>query len=273
MIESLQPIAVALPSAYLLAAFLYAMEFGGPRAPQVDWLRRATLFVAVALHTGFFVVLWSEAGAFPRLDLLTSFSAVALFTAALFALVAWKVEKKGIGGIVLSFVFLVQLVVSCFGSLRPEAKAAEIVHVLHVLTSILACSSVVLSGLLGGLYLLMYRQMRQRSFGVLFRQLPDLRTLALLTRRSALAGFVLLGLGLNLGIGWAHAKGLDAFRYTDPFVLVMLGLWIHFGIVAFSGRIPGVTAWRASLAAAAGFVVLVAALLINLTAATFHLKG
>jgi ABC-type uncharacterized transport system permease subunit len=270
--EGLQPIVVLLPVTYLLAAILYAMEFGGPRAPRVVALRRVALGAAMGLHTVFLVALWAGAGSFPHLDLLTAFSFVALFTALLFTAVSWNVEKKSIGGVVLSIVFLLQLVASCFADLRGEARPAGVAHVLHVATSILACSSVVLSGVLGGLYLLMYRQMRRRTFGVLFNQLPDLRTLARLTRRSALAGFLLLGLGLNVGIGWAHSMDLGTFRYTDPFVLVILGLWVHFGVVAFSRRIPGVTAWRASFAAAAGFLVLVAALLLTLTTATFHLQ-
>ncbi len=273
MNSSLQALSVALPVAYLLAAFLYAMDFGAPRAPRVVGLRRAALAAAAAMHVGLFVVRGEQAGGFPRLDTWAAVSAIALCTVLLFAGVSFNVAQKSIGGVVLGIVFAMQLVSSCFAPLYSTSRATDLVTLVHVATSTLASSAVVLSGILGGLYLLLYRQMRRRSFGALFRQLPDLQTLAHLTRRSALAGFLLLTIGLNVGIGWAHAEALAGFSYTDPYVLLVMALWIHFGIVAFSRWIPGLTAWRASFAAAAGFVVLLLAVLLTLTRATFHLQG
>ncbi len=273
MNPDLQVFAVLLPTGYLFAAILYAMEFGGPRAPRVVAMRRLAFAMVLAIHAAMFGLLGYGAGSFPRLDTWMAISAVALCTALLFAAISINVENKGIGGVVLGGVFAIQLAASCFAPLQAEAREASLVNMLHVTTSTLASSSVALSGVLGGLYLLMYRQMRLRSFGALFQRLPDLRTLARLTRRSALAGFLLLGVGLNLGIGWAHAEGLDSFSYTDPYVLIILGLWVHFGVVAFSKRIPGVTAWRAAFAAAAGFLALLVAFLLTLTTATFHLHG
>lgn len=268
-----QTFAVLLPTAYLLAAGLYAMDFGGPRAPRVVGLRRAALAVACLLHAGFFAERWSAAGGAPHVELWTSVSAIALCAVLLFLLVSWNVDQKGIGAVVLGAVFLLQLAASACVPLAPRAEPLGAAAFLHASTSVLASSAVVLSGLLGGVYLLMYRQMRRRSFGPLFQHLPDLATLANLTRRSALGGFVLLGLGLNLGIAWAHAEGLGTFSYADPYVLIIMLLWVHFGLVAFSRRIPGLTAWRAALAAAAGFAILVLAFLLTLTSATFHFQG
>jgi hypothetical protein len=92
-----------------------------------------------------------------------------------------------------------------------------------------------------------------------------------MTRRAALSGFVFLTIGLNLGFFVAHRDHVDGFGYTDPHVLLTLFLWVHFGIVAFSGRIPGLSARRASLAASAGLVALVLALFVTLfPSITFH---
>jgi hypothetical protein len=64
---------------------------------------------------------------------------------------------------------------------------------------------------------------------------------------------------------------VPGFSYTDPFVLVMLALVVHFGIVALSGRIPGLTARRAALAATGGLVLMVASLLVlQIARAGFH---
>jgi ABC-type uncharacterized transport system permease subunit len=121
---------------------------------------------------------------------------------------------------------------------------------------------------------MVFRQMRRQRFGPSVERMPSLQTLASMMRRAALAGFVLLGVGVNCGIAWAHAAGVSGFHYGDPFVLTLIVLWLHFGAVAFSGRIPGFTARRASLAAAAGLSVFALVGVLTLVPhLTFHWSG
>ena len=273
MTPAVQAIAVVLPVIYLTAAFLYAMSFGGPNAPQVRGPRRAVFATAALLHIAMFVIEGVASGGFPRLATTwEAISVVALCTALLYALTDWRFSdtEGSTGAVVLGSVFAMQLVASAFFPLSQAPEPADLVQSLHVVTSALASSAVVLSGLHGGLYLLLFRQMKRRSFGVLFQRLPDLQHLSTLTRLSALSGFVLLGVGVNVGIGIAHAQGVEGFSYTDPYVIVILGLWLHFGLVAFSGRIPGLSARRAAFAAAAGFLVLALAFVLTLTSVSFH---
>jgi ABC-type uncharacterized transport system permease subunit len=168
---------------------------------------------------------------------------------------------------------LMQLCASALGPLEPRAAGApaDFLSISHATTSVLAGSAVMLSGLHGSLYLLVLRRMRRGSFGPLVEHMPDLRTLALLTRRAALAGFLLLTVGVNLGIAWAHATDVPDFGYTDHWVLAMFVLWIHFGIVAFSRSIRGFSAQRASFAAAIGLAIfLIAGLISLLPLGSFH---
>ena len=116
-----------------------------------------------------------------------------------------------------------------------------------------------------------FRRMRERRFGALFQHLPSLDLLARMTRRAALAGFAFSTVGLNLGIALAHAKHVPGFGYSDPTVLLTLVLWIHFGVIAFSEKIRGITARRASFAATAGLVALLVSLFLTLfPTLTFH---
>ena len=50
-------------------------------------------------------------------------------------------------------------------------------------------------------------------------------------------------------------------REVNSFVLSMLAICFHFGLIAFSKRIPGITATRASWASVGGLALLLAALL------------
>jgi ABC-type uncharacterized transport system permease subunit len=169
--------------------------------------------------------------------------------------------------------FALQLLASSFGTLHPEPRDNGMgwFQVIHVATSVLATSALILSGIHGVLYLLLFREMRERRFGALFDHLPSLDLLARMTRGGALAGFVCLTIGLNVGIWMAHREKIPGFAYRDPEVALTIALWIHFGIVAFSSSIRGLGARRASYAAAGGLLVLLLSmLLIFFPSLAFH---
>jgi ABC-type uncharacterized transport system permease subunit len=249
------------------------LVFGGPRVPELGRMRRIWLRAALVLHTALFVVRWQIVGHFPVSETWSTISAVALATGALYAWIVRYVGHPGTGGIVLGVVFLMQLAASGLGPLEPHTRVDGVnaIQITHISTSVVAAAALVLSGLHGFLYLVLFRAMRKRRFGQLVEQLPDLSLLARMTRRAALAGFVLAGVGLNFGIWMAHRNGVPGFGYTDPHVLAMLILWLHFGAIAFSGRIRGFSARYASFAATAGLVVLLFTLLLPLfPGVTFH---
>lgn len=269
----LQPLGVLLPVGYALAAVLHGMAFGGPRAPQVRGLRVGVLRATLALHVLWFVARGRAVEHFPISDAWSAVSAVALSTALLYGWIARKSGHAGSGGIVLGFVFLLVTAASSFVDFapRPRPGGMGLLQVLHVATSAVAVAALVLSGIHGVLYLLLFREMRERRFGALFDHLPDLEKLAHMTRRAALAGFLGLTIGLNVGIWLAHREKIPTFDYRDPEVLLSIVLWLHFGVIAFSASIRGFGARRASFAAAGGLVALLASLaLIFLPGLSFH---
>jgi len=268
-----QALNVFLPLGYLVATVLHGMAFAGERAPALASQRRALLPAVLVAHAGLFVVHARGMRVFPVHGTWLMISAIAFATALLFLLVARKNRQETVGAIVLLLVTALQAIASAFGPMQlvAETSPSGAFRVLHVLTSVIASAALLLSGIYGFLHIVLYRQLRQRTFGTLFRQLPDLAVLARVLRRSALAGFLFLTVGLNVGIGMAHAMKTEGFQYRDPQVLLTLALWIHFGVIAFSQRIRGLSARRASFAAAAGLVTLIAVLFLTLIPAlTFH---
>ena len=283
MSTTLRAISVCLPPAYMLAAFLHGMAFAGPRAARVAAPRRAVLLGAIGLHAIYFGLRARELGHFPISDVWSTLSAVALGAAALQSWItrsprpaeqdARLPSHAGTGGVVLGIVFLVQLIASACApaELLPRPGGMGGFQILHVATSVLAAAALVLSGVHGILYLVLFREMRERRFGALFAHLPNLDVLARMTRSAALAGFLFLTIGLNVGIAMAHAEAAPGFRYQAPEVLLTLVLWIHFGVIAFSRFIRGFSARRASVAAAGGLIALLLSLLLILfPGVSFH---
>ena len=270
---AVQALNVGLPVVWLVAAVLHGMGFAGPEAPRFARIRRAVTGLALLLHLAVFLLHWSSSGASSVFDPWTTLSAVAFFLALLFLGTSLSIVESGVGGVVLLVVALLQLIASAFGPMeaRPPAESAGPLTFAHAITSVAAASALLLSALHGGLLLLVLRRMKRRKFGRIVRALPNLRVLARLTRRAALAGFLLLFAGINFGLGAAFHADVVGFHLSDPWVLTMLVLWVHFGVVAFSRLVPGFTAQRTSLAAGIGGCGLLAAsLLAVLPDYSFH---
>lgn len=307
MSTAVQALAVFLPLAYFAAAFLYGMHFGGRRAPSVEVPRRLALALALGLHLALGAGRWLQLSTFPVQDPWSTLSGIALGMVLLHVVassrpgtgrrakagaldeaaaedVAGEVplapgrwghrgSVAGSSALVLATAGLLQTLASAFAPLAPPVApdGPQAFRVFHVVTSLVAASALGLSGIHGWLYLVAFRRIRRHRFDPLVRGLPSLRHLSSMTRRSALLGFLLLTVGLNVGIAWAHNDELQSFHYSDPWVLAMLAIWIHFGVVAFSGSIPGLTARRTSLAAALGLAVFLSAGALTLIPeVTFH---
>lgn len=270
MNHAIQALGVLLPVLYALCALFHGVVFGGERSTKVDPLRRNVLNATLTMHFAYFVVRGVEIGQFPANDLWTTVSLIAFSTALLYAIIARVTGHSGSGGVALGLVFVLQMLASAFGSFVPVERAMGPWPITHVSLSAVASAALALSGVHGVLYLLLFREMRDRRFGAWFDHLPDLDILAKMTRRSALFGFLGLTIGLNVGIGLAHAEKAPGFNYAHPEVLLSLLLWIHFGIIAFSEKIGGFGARRASYAAAAGLVALFLSLLLVLLPRSFH---
>ncbi|MEC8496076.1 MAG: cytochrome c biogenesis protein CcsA [Planctomycetota bacterium] len=267
-----QALQVALPCGYLMTALLFVMAFAGEAEPRVARIRRPMLRGLLVLHLLLFGVHGYQSGGFPRFDVWMSLSSVAFATGLLFVGITFRTPQPTVGAITLPVVGALQMVSSMFARMQVQTvDPAPVATAVHVTTAALACAAIVLSGLYGFLYLLLLRQMKRQTFGAIFQRLPDLTRLAQMTRRSALAGFGGLALGVNIGFAIANSAGTSGFRYVDPTVLLALGVWLHFGLIAFSRRIPGLTAQRASWAAVGGLVVLIATLFLAVVpGATFH---
>ncbi|MFT7677069.1 MAG: ABC-type uncharacterized transport system permease subunit [Planctomycetota bacterium] len=272
MSTTIQALLVLLPPAYLTLAVLYGMAFAGERQPALAHVRKPLLMITLVAHAAIFALNAKSTGA-AVVGGMRIASATGLCVSLLFLLVTRRAHQPTVAGMLFAVVFLLQLAASAFGPMGPETSAnpGNAVDAIHALTMLLATSALVLSGIYGCLYLLLFRQLKSQKYGPLARWLPDMEQLTLSTRSTALAGFIFMTLGVNGGIALAHARGLETFSYMDPTVLLNIGLWVHFGVIAFSRSIPGITARRASIAAMAGLVTLLAAIaILAVPGASFH---
>lgn len=276
MNTAIQALTVLLPTAYLVVALLYGMAFAGDNQPRIAGARGKAAVALIALHLAYFVLHGLGSRSLPLANTWLVFSSIVLVTCAMSLVLSGHLHHPTVSCFLFALGGLLQLLASAFGPMTIEAagKGYGATQLLHALTSIFASSALLLSGIYGWLHLVLYRQMRAQRFGLLFSELPNLEKLARMTRRSALAGFVMLTLGVNIGIALGHAEREERFSYLDPHVLLSLFVWVHFGLIAFSEKIRGFSARRASLAAVTGMLTLLVLLLLALVPGlTEHTKS
>ncbi|MFT4539871.1 MAG: ABC-type uncharacterized transport system permease subunit [Planctomycetota bacterium] len=276
MNTTIQALAVFLPCGYLWVALLYGMAFAGEHQPRIAKARGSSALILIGMHLLYFVLFGIGTNSLPLSNTWLMISSIVWTTCVLSLILSGRLHHATVGCFLFFLGGILQMLASAFGPITLEEAGSGYgsTQLLHGLTSILASSALLLSGIYGWLHLMLYRQMRAKRFGLLFRQLPDLEKLSRLTRRSALAGFLMLTLGVNIGIGVGHASREGGFSYLDPHVLLSIFVWLHFGAIAFSERIRGISARRASFAAVAGMLTLIALLLLSLVPGiTDHTAG
>jgi ABC-type uncharacterized transport system permease subunit len=255
-----QFLAVLSPLAYLVAVGLYRQDLDADDDPQRRRRRGAWVAVAFGLHSGLIAWQIHAADGVPSLGFFSFLSALAYALVLFYGLLLARGEARGsgIGSVVVSTAFALHTAGMALGDLTPatDPDHSALFLALHVLCVLVAAAALVLSGIFGVLYLALYRRLREHRVGRLFAALPSLSELAGLMRRTALVAAGLLLLATNGGIWWAHAAGVPNFTYGAPFVWVILSLTVYFALIGFSGRIPWITARRASVAASLGLVLL-----------------
>ncbi|MAG58565.1 MAG: hypothetical protein CMJ83_19935 [Planctomycetes bacterium] len=266
MIEiEVHALATLLPVLYLIATFLYGMELGGPKAPKFRAGRHVVNGILLVVHLGWLLLLWQSLGHFPVADPWTAVSFMALSVMLVYLPIELMTGAPTTGVFVVGFAFTLQLIGSCLLplDLSPSGFARSPFFAVHVATALLATAALLLSGFFGALYLVLLRQIRAGRFGVLFRRLPDLESLSRLNRGVATLGFVLLTVGVNIGIWWAHSGAVERLDYTDPKVLPVLVLWLLFGVIGASPWIRGLTGRRAAVVAVLGASLLIVTLIVT----------
>ena len=103
---------------------------------------------------------------------------------------------------------------------------------LHVISALLGYSGITISAVYGVLYILLYKNLKENRFGLIFERLPSLEILQRLTFNSTVIGFILLTLAIVIGGIWLP-EAFPNFSYLDPKLISTLLVWLIFGYGLF----------------------------------------
>jgi len=123
---------------------------------------------------------------------------------------------------------------------------------LHVATVFVGFAIFALAFCAGIMYLLQERQIKQKSFGLLYRRLPSLETLDSLNYVCLTFGFPLITIGLISGFIYAGAV-LRSFWHWDPKEILSVITWLIYAILLHERLAVGWRGRRAAIMAIIGF--------------------
>lgn len=251
-----------LPLAYAAAAVVYGRLFFSEDETRLARKAQATLVGALSLHTAFLVFLGMHLQRCP----LGNFGEGLLFIAWILALIhllsEWMADTRRLGLFtllpaalcVLAGVFLQ----SDEYAFPPNLRSSLLVFHIGASLASYACFS--LAAILSGLYLLLHRKLKNKSFDLTFRKLPPLDKLDRLSANWSMLGSATMVASSIIGIWWVRQDGLAGMTANELAIYFVLAVFLGAGIAR---RLFGLRGRPHALLILAGFLVLVVTNLVG----------
>jgi len=214
---------------YLVAAGLYYLFFFDFKRHEARFAR-FVLVLLLLLHLGLIIVESIATNRPPLVSRAEALSVTAWCLGVMYLVVEVLSGRAEFGGFVLSLAAVFQFL----SLLHPTpAELPSVLRnpgfVMHAWMSLMAYSGFFLSFLFAVLYLVMRSEIKGHRLGWLFKRLPSMQTLDVMSAHSATVGFVLLTAGLISGAFWARSQWGYFFK-SDPKLVSSVAVWAVYGV-------------------------------------------
>jgi HemX protein len=265
-----------LPLGYLLALVAYLGVFV-EHGRKVERVATPLAWGIVLVHAAYLMISAIGYQHVPTANTWESLSFVAFALALVYLILEWRQGERSTGVFILGVVLLFQTLSSAFVTHTrevPEILRSPMFGV-HVTAALLGYVALAVSAVYGFMYLLQYRQLKNRHAGLLFQRLPNLETLSRLNIGALGFGWLGLTIAIIAGATWAttlEVQGrIEGNVLTDPKFLLTAGLWVLYGL-CLGGRY--MLRWANRTLATASIVgfalMLTSSLAVTLVLRSFH---
>lgn len=276
MLTTLSVLNGLLPVGYLAALLGYLVVFVQPDSRLARPVTAVTGLMVV-IHGAYLVLSGFAYGHVPLANTWESMTFVAFAVALVYLVLEWQTRERATGAFLLAGVLFLQILSTAFISHSrdvPDILRSSMFGI-HVTTALLGYVALAVSAIYGVMYLIQYRQLKQKHVGLLFQRLPNLETLSRLNVRALGLGWLGLTVAILAGTAWAITLGrsgeLEVNLLLDPKFLMTLGLWVVYGICLaglYVLRWPKNT--LATLTVVAFALMLASSLMVTLVIPSFH---
>lgn len=221
---------------YAAVGGLYALSLASGRS-AVPRPGIALIAAAVATHVAALIAFSVTYGELPLVGLAASLSTFAFLIGTCLLAAALVTESRPMGLVLAPLIAILLIAVVLLG-IAPGAEEPEFRGVwfaLHVVLAFIGYAAMAFAFAASVLYLLQFRELKDKRFGRVFRFVPSLESLDRLAHRSLLIGFPALTLALALGWAWT-IRFRHSLSMNDPKVLWAVFTWVAFSIALMSRR-------------------------------------
>jgi ABC-type uncharacterized transport system permease subunit len=261
-----------LPLLYGLAAANYSLYFVR-REPFAERTCTPLLLGTVAVHFLFLLSRYIQFKRYPIASLPEVLTVIAFAVALVYLYVERVTASKATGVFLVSVAGGIQLVASTFLVHAPAAEAPLLnltsIWWLHTGLAVIGYSAFMVGAVYGLMFILLYRALKRKKFGLIFERLPPLDVLASMGMGAALLGWIFLTGAIVIGVVMSF-KLVPGF-YSDPKVISSAVAWVAYALAVGSYFLLG---WRGARAVYLSLVAFSIALLTMLGSAlpwgSFH---
>ncbi len=271
MIETVRVLNIIIPVLYLVTVIFYYVAFQKQKQTLSN-TKRVALFVTLVFHVFYLLARTIEFNHPPITTKFEIFTVLAFAIAFSYFLLELVTDIRGTGFFILMFSLLFQIASSLF--IEDLFQVKEVLRNrllgLHVVSALLGYSGFTISAVYGALFLLLYKQMRIRKFGLFFDKLPSLETLEKMSFYSVIIGFILLTIGIVIGIIWLPSA-FPNFKYYDPKIVASGIIWLVYGIGILTKIVFKIYGRKFIISSLVGFVLVILSLIATtVISSTFH---
>jgi HemX protein len=187
-------------------------------------------------------------------------------------------SSSGTGMVVALVAFLFQLI-SAIGVGNKSVAVINPIFLepsfnIHVTSAVFGYAALTLSTIYGSLYLLLYRAMKQNSFGPIFNELPSLSWLERYGLRALVVGFIFLSISILFGflLIQKNFSSIEASQYlSDPKTIATGLIWLIFGTTLLLRKLIHIDGRKLVLFWMSGYLLtLISMTIVNAFVTEYH---
>lgn len=152
----------------------------------------------------------------------------------------------------------------------PEPGMSSAWTALHIFTSLGAYGAFAFAFVMGILYLVAQRRLKEKDAASIFGLMPPLQSLSRLLLRAIAIGAALMAGGIVVGYGQAREVYNRAFDRWDPKIILSTLTLVFYAAVLFLNSKPAFRGRRTALAAIAGFLLVMVTFWASIFWSDFH---
>ena len=224
---------------YLITTALYGVHFFRDIELAKKY-KQPFLVLSVLTHVVYLGLLTSIEGYKINYSIVNLMTMVGLTLTITYLFIEFTTKSDKTGFFVISFATGAQLISSI---LTAQISNTGITFSgfgigVHLIAAIFGFSAIAIAGLYSILYLLLFRQIEQNRYELLFQRLPNLEVLEQLTMHAVAFGFLFLSITIFAGMIEQKAS-TETINLLEPRLITLVVIWLLYGTGIFIKPIIG----------------------------------